>query len=738
MRQIFLYPVTGLYNECHDVDFVAMQAAAAPTLGNPQTLRSLNDLWWKRFLDRGSVEQVVSRLHRHLASGLDAPLVFEAVKAAPDLFVDEVVDAPRRLVDLGAGPRSAFQALETLQIFADLHSQLVSRPFELSLQEGYVVNELSSLELVQSALNPALNPYLNFLEETAFPLFEQEVPDLAWLVGRIKLSTFAMAMRIKQLNPACHIAVVGHSSEYYSLNKIAKYLKSNGHLFSVVDSVVLDDFDNTPRLLREALEAGHDLESVPNLMYTDGRYIQQTGYITAERKLDADLRVPVPRLEYEDMAAPATVVAETRLWPAAQCYWNNCNFCAINRRYNTLPKNSFASEDARADLMHRLAQDGIRYLWSVDEAIPPVNLGILADELIARGSPMAWETRSKIDKNFSEDICVRLGKSGLREIRLGLESGNARVLSSMGKYAEGWDLSTVEAIVERFHSAGVSVHFPTIIGYPGETDDERQDTYRFLEYLVEAYPSVTFNINVLGFDVASRLFEEYESFGVTTLRWPVPTKYFLGNLIDWDCAETPFNYDALDQERNVFMRRVLYPWMPDTARIEPYIFYRLTETSRSTMVWKAQRAERGMWKEPALTADLDQDVATDRCLVVMGPFSRGRFDDELHYSCYSWMTHQGFECDQFALSVLEALRTPMSIAVLADRIEVDRAELEPVVLALVAVGAIREANSSATAYGAVVAAPPSRWHRLPEAPPRSHRKPVPVTVSKRTREGIEQ
>lgn len=737
VRQIFLYPITGLYNECHDVDFVAMQDATPPGPGDPHTLRSLNDLWWQRLLNRESVAATVARLQGHVLPGLDTPLVFEAIRAAPERFVDEVVDAPWRLVDLGAGPRSAFRALETLQVFVDLHSQLVSRPFELSLQEGYVVNELSSLELIQASLNPALNPYLGFLEETAFPVFEQEVPDLVWLVGRIKLSTFAMAMHIKKLNPECHISVVGHSSEYYSLNKITKYLKTNGHLFSVIDSIVLDDFDNTPRLLREALEAGHDLESVPNLMYTDGTHIRQTGYVTAGRELDADLRVPTKRPEYEAMIAPSSIVAETRLWPAAQCYWNNCNFCAINRRYNTLPKNSFASEGARAEVMQELADRGVQYLWSVDEAIPPVNLGILADELIERGAPLIWETRSKIDKNFSSDICAKLGKSGLREIRLGLESGNPRVLSSMGKYGEGWDLSTVESIVERFHQAGVSVHFPTIIGYPGETDDERQDTYRFLEYLVGAYPSVTFNINVLGFDVASRLFEEYESFGVTTLRWPTPTKYFLGNLIDWDCAETPFNYIALDHERNAFMRRVLYPWMPETARIEPYIFYRLTETSRATMVWKGQRAERGEWREPSLTANLAGPIATDPSLVVMGPFSRGRFDDQVHYSCYSWQTHQGFECDEFAFTVLESLRSPSDSHALAERLSATPDELEPVIAALVSVGAIKQATPDSGDYGATVSTAPVRWHQVPEAAPVSRRQVAPVAVTIGTGGGVE-
>lgn len=715
MRQLFLYPFTGLYNECHDIDYVALQQAKLPEVLEPHSLRQLNNLWWKELLSKEAIEEAIKHLDHYLAAGLENPLAFEAIRAAPEVFIEEVLEAPRRLVDLGSGPRNAFRALETLQLYADLHSKLISRPFELSLQEGYTVNELSSLELKQSALNPTLNPYLGFLERTTFPSIIRNPPDLAWIVGRIKLSTFSMAMKIKEVNPSCHISVIGHSSEYYSLNKITKYLKTNGQLFSVIDSIVLDDFDNTPRLLREALEAGHNLESVPNLMYTNNNQIHQTGYVITGRALEADLRVPQHRDEYVSMKTPATQIAETRLWPAAQCYWNNCNFCAINRRYNTLPRNSFTSEDVRASLMKRLAGQGIKYLWSVDEAIPPINLGILADELIKLGSPLIWETRSKIDKNFSADICMKLGKSGLREIRLGLESANPRVLASMDKYGGAWSLQTVERIVRQFHDAGVSVHFPTIIGYPGETREERQDTYRFLEQLIEEYPSVTFNINILGFDVASQLFEDYESFGVTTLRWPTPTKYFLGNLIDWDCAETPFNYDALDRERNAFMKRVLYPWMPETSSLEPYIFYRLTETSRATMVWKDQRFSKNAWNEPPLSVNLEQPIAVDPHLVIMGPFSRGRFDKELHYSCYSWTTHQSFECDQFAASILISLSKPMTLNELGQQLEVDREELIPLINALVSVGAIYGLLNRGYDKPAIHSSAPRRWHELPVA-----------------------
>ncbi len=36
------------------------------------------------------------------------------------------------------------------------------------------------------------------------------------------------------------------------------------------------------------------------------------------------------------------------------------------------------------------------------------------------------------------------------------------------------------------------------------------------------------------------------------------------------------------------MREMLYPWMPIDSFIKPHIFYRLSETARHTLKWKAQ------------------------------------------------------------------------------------------------------------------------------------------------------
>jgi hypothetical protein len=692
IRELYLFPLTGLFDECHRIDYASLVSASIEPSGKT-CLRPLNNIWWREALSSETLRLIVSRLSARYHHIPPETVEHRAVLADPEAFFEAVENAPRALANLGGGARTAFAALETLHIFCRLYSDFVSYPITLSLQEGLVLNELSSKVLLQEALNPATNPYLPFIEHHLSPILRDAPIDLAWIVGPIKASTLAMALMVKRVYPQCHVSVMGHSTEYYSLNKITKYLKKNELLFSAIDSIVLDDFENTVPQLVECLRAGQPLDSVPNLLYRNERLRrhqwQKGGVVpllrdTAENGPIAQTPMlgGLQSIEYHTHIHPVSIseasrqavhvdpseVADVKLWPNTKCYWDQCNFCGINRKYHTLPKNSFSEAEVVADYFATLQARGIRYVWSFDEAIPPRNLGELAEAIIRRGIDIQWQTRSKIDKNFTAEICDALGRAGLREIRLGLESASTRVLSVMGKFPSGWSLELVEEIVARFHNAGVSVHFPTIIGFPTETQSERSETFTFLKYLTDKYPSVTFNMNILGLDVASKLFEHYEEFGITSLRWPAPAKFFLGNLLDWDCDEAPFDYELCDAQRNDLMRCLLYPWIPSTATIPPYIFYRLAETSRATLVWKAQRHESGNWREvpPELSGTRPLSVS-DR--LAISACDQHTSSSTARYFVYDWETHHNFQCDAETLLLLQELAEPKSLSDLFARLQ---------------------------------------------------------------------
>lgn len=148
------------------------------TTDSKYCLRGINNLWWHKALSVEMLELIATRLqhrYRYIAPGI---LQHRAILADPGKFIEAVQEAPKAIANLGAGARKAFSALETLQIFCNLYSDMISSPFVLSLQEGLLVNELSSLILLQDSLNPTTNPYLPFIEEHYLPLLHSVRPIL--------------------------------------------------------------------------------------------------------------------------------------------------------------------------------------------------------------------------------------------------------------------------------------------------------------------------------------------------------------------------------------------------------------------------------------------------------------------------------------------------------------------------------------------------------------------------------
>ena len=664
--ELFCYPISGLYDECHSIEYAQLVDARRPVFEGPQSLRNLNNLWWKEATSTATIKKIAMGVEARYRGTVPDVRTHKIVLADPKRFAVEVQEALKGVANLGAGPKPLFRHLETLQIFCNVYSDFISYPYRLSLQEGVLLNELNTKTLLREAQDATKNPYLPFIEENLFPVIEQANPDILWLVGPPKTSLICAAIFAKTLNPNVHVSFIGHSTEYYSLNKIAHLLKKNDLLFEVIDSIVLDDFEHTIPQLRDAVEHGDPLPGVPNLLYVDQGRIQQTGYQKTDDKsvafnstIHADAVLPEHRgNDWTDAGEVATV----KLWPNSKCFWSACNFCAINKKYNTLPFNNFNDVSPALAFFEKVQSRGKGYAWSIDEAIPPENLEELAEALVKGGNQVRWETRSKIHAGFSKEVCQKLFKAGLREIRLGLESASARVLERMGKHSEGWSLNLVEEVVRNFHDAGISVHFPTIVGFPTETKEERQETYDFLAEIVEKYPSVTFNINVLGLDVGAKLFQKYEDFSISEIRWPSDPKYFLGNLLDWNSISEPFDYYSLDASRDHVMRQLLYPWMPESSELPVYMFYRLAETSRATLVWKSLRSERNDWtlsdfevKGDGASAAISDGVVF---MKVRGPTS---YDAGNRYFVYDWGTHHQLEVDDEGLALIKKLRNPISI-----------------------------------------------------------------------------
>jgi anaerobic magnesium-protoporphyrin IX monomethyl ester cyclase len=174
----------------------------------------------------------------------------------------------------------------------------------------------------------------------------------------------------------------------------------------------------------------------------------------------------------------------------------DCDFCS---------KPVFGSRFRRRNLdtvfeeIDRIRSLGYEDLWIADDSLT-LSRPFL-DEFCSRisGMKMGWSCLARAG-GVDEDMTQRMREAGCRKVYLGLESGSPETLKLMNKRV------TVEEggeAVRLYHKAGIRVGAFLLVGYPGETVDSIEQTFR----LALALPLDEISFNVPFPLPGSRLFD---------------------------------------------------------------------------------------------------------------------------------------------------------------------------------------------------------------------------------------
>jgi radical SAM superfamily enzyme YgiQ (UPF0313 family) len=154
-----------------------------------------------------------------------------------------------------------------------------------------------------------------------------------------------------------------------------------------------------------------------------------------------------------------------------------------------------------------------------------------AGELIARKAEILYDGYLRADKPAADrDRTKFWARSGLFRVRLGIESASARVLKTMDKMTTP---AVISEVLKSLGDAGVRTTTYWIVGFPGETEEDFQETLDFIEehhryiYELEAHPYYYYPYGQAG----SRLYQCYSLYPeeVTNV-----TKFKVWEIIDAD------------------------------------------------------------------------------------------------------------------------------------------------------------------------------------------------------------
>lgn len=414
----------------------------------------------------------------------------------------------------------------------------------------------SSAEILDAVEDVQVNVYREVFEHLLRPAIEAERPDIIGIsivLQQQLFSSMTFCALIKEHFPSIHVTIGGNT-----VTRLRDVLPDMPKLFALFDSAVVYEGETAFLQLIEAIGAGRDFASVPNLIYHDASGIHTSSLTYAE-----DMAA-LPPPDFDGLPMEKYFVPD-RILPylaTRGCYWGRCEFCDHGEGY-TAGYRTKKIEQIIEEIRLLKTRYHTPHFHFTDESYPPALFRKLTRRLVETEMNILWTTHMRFEKGLLDDAVWRdAAASGCRYLHMGFESGNERVLKLMDKATTG---DVIRRSLELSAGAGIWNHVMGFFGFPGETRDDALSSIRFLEDNKDLVHSIGFGT----FDLSKHtpVAKNPEKFGVTPYKNP-----------EWDLA-LDYYYTVKDglsveEAEEVFeeFERNHYPGWDLKVFIREYVF----------------------------------------------------------------------------------------------------------------------------------------------------------------------
>ena len=382
------------------------------------------------------------------------------------------------------------------------------------IETDIVYKPFMSSEILESLDDDQINVYRDVYRMLIRPVMERERPEMVGIsVVQQKqlIATFTFCKMIKEEFPATHITLGGNI-----ITRVRDTLPEIEGLWEWFDTAVVYEGESAYLQLTEAVESGGDFSKLPNLIYKDESGIHVNTEVCAETLSE------LPPPDFDGLPLEKYFVPHLILPYLATrgCYYGRCTFCDHFQGY---------VEGFRTKQVDQIVEEikflkdkhGTRYFHFTDESYPPALFQKLSRKLIDDKLDIAWTTHMRFEESLLEEkVWQDVAESGCKYLHFGYESGNQRVLKLMDKSTK---LDAIETNLRMSSEAGIWNHLMGFFGFPGETNEEADDSKAFVEKNSAHIHSLGFMTFVLG--KYSPVAFEPEKYGVSYYKNP-----------EWDLA----------------------------------------------------------------------------------------------------------------------------------------------------------------------------------------------------------
>jgi radical SAM superfamily enzyme YgiQ (UPF0313 family) len=243
-----------------------------------------------------------------------------------------------------------------------------------------------------------------------------------------------------------------------------------------VDAVTRREYEYTVRELAQLVSVKHgstitcsDLEHIQGLSFKcDGRIIHNPDrpYLDNLDELPWVSRIYRKHLQITDYFNPNALYPMVTLITSRGCPFR-CSFCVYPQTFTGRKYRFRSIEDILNEIQFVIdAFPEVKSIFFEDDTLTANKKRCLqlSESILQRGIKIVWTANSRIDLDL--ETMLKMKAAGCRELCVGFESGDQKVLDSMKK---GIKTSRMFRFMEDSRKAGLLIHGCFILGFPGES-----------------------------------------------------------------------------------------------------------------------------------------------------------------------------------------------------------------------------------------------------------------------------
>jgi radical SAM superfamily enzyme YgiQ (UPF0313 family) len=156
-------------------------------------------------------------------------------------------------------------------------------------------------------------------------------------------------------------------------------------------------------------------------------------------------------------------------------------------------------------------------LWFVDDVFTISHKWVkeFTDELALQNISVNYECITRADR-LNEEVIQLLKQSGCFRVWIGAESGSQKIIDAMDRRV---DVNKVREMIQLAKKHGIEAGTFIMLGYPGETEHDIEETIHHLKKSNPDYFTITIAYPIKG----TELYSEVENLHTTNLDWDTST-----------------------------------------------------------------------------------------------------------------------------------------------------------------------------------------------------------------------